>query len=89
VSALPTQMIQFDGVLESANCGVHLNVNTTSVQLQAYYTKAMNYTLMVTLLAFLQARRATDARVTLRHARLRAANLTLGWGGALHRWYCW
>ena len=54
---MPTQMIQFDGALESANCGVHLKVNTTSVQLQAYYTKAMNYTLMVTLLAFLQARR--------------------------------
>jgi hypothetical protein len=52
---LPTQMTQFDGVLDSANCGVSLHVNTTSVQLQAYYTKAMNYTLMVTLLSFLQA----------------------------------
>jgi hypothetical protein len=82
-------MIQFDGVLESVNCGVHLNVNTTSVQLQAYYTKAMNYTLMVTLLAFLQARRTPDARAMPMRTRLRAANLTLGWGAALRRWCCW
>jgi len=51
---LPMHTLEFDGELVSSNCGVNLHINTTSIQLQAYYDKAINYTLMVTCLSVVQ-----------------------------------
>mmetsp|Transcript_5222 Transcript_5222/g.19155 ORF Transcript_5222/g.19155 Transcript_5222/m.19155 type:complete len:558 (-) Transcript_5222:137-1810(-) len=50
-SAAPIQMA---GKLESANCFTELSVNATAVALEVYYNKAINYTLMVTFVSFLQ-----------------------------------
>lgn len=59
---LPMHTLEFDGELVSSNCGVNLHINTTSIQLQAYYDKAINYTLMVTCLSVVQVRRVLIRR---------------------------
>ena len=51
---LPVHNLAFEGLLTSPNCGVELRINTTSIQLQAYYNKAINYTLLVTCISLLQ-----------------------------------
>eukprot|EP00854_Cymbomonas_tetramitiformis_P003093 gene3093-3926_t len=48
------KMLQFNGTVVSENCDIELEVNTTSIQLQAYYNKAINYTLMVTCIGLAQ-----------------------------------
>jgi hypothetical protein len=58
--------LAFDGALWSEQCGVNLAVNTTSIQLQKYYNKAINYTLMVTCISFLQVSNETLNPKTLK-----------------------
>jgi len=47
--------LEFSGMLSSPNCREFaVQINTTSIRLQAYYEKAINYTLLVTIIAFAQ-----------------------------------
>ena len=48
-----------NGTLGSPNCGAALTLNATTYRLEVYYAKAVNYTLMITTLSFLQARQDT------------------------------
>ena len=43
-----------NGTLVSDNCGMVLDINATYVRLEEYYAKAVNYTLMITIVSFLQ-----------------------------------
>lgn len=43
-----------NGSLYSPNCHVSLSLNSTSVSLDAYYAKAVNYSLMMTAISFVQ-----------------------------------
>ena len=45
-----------NGTLVSANCGLRLSLGATTYRLEVYYAKAVNYTLLVTTLSFLQVR---------------------------------
>lgn len=44
-----------DGTLSSRNCGVALTINTTMTHVEKLNAKAINYTLMMTAVSFLQA----------------------------------
>ena len=44
----------FNGTLVSRNCGIHIAISAAGVQLEKYYSKAVNYALMMTAVAFLQ-----------------------------------
>lgn len=46
--------VLMNGTLHSEACGLALQLNASSTRLDVYYTKAVNYTLMITSLAFLQ-----------------------------------
>ena len=48
--------VAFNGTLVSRNCGVRIAISASGVQLEKYYAKAINYTLMMTVIAFLQVR---------------------------------
>ncbi len=48
--------VVMNGTLASANCGLALRLGTATTHVQAYFAKAVNYTLMVTALSFVQAR---------------------------------
>jgi hypothetical protein len=50
-----------NGTISSSNCGVVLGVNATTTHIEAYYAKAINYTVMITLLAFAQVRLGTTS----------------------------
>ncbi len=43
-----------NGSLYSPNCHIVLDLNSTSVSLDAYYAKAVNYSLMMTAISFVQ-----------------------------------
>mmetsp|Transcript_12111 Transcript_12111/g.34059 ORF Transcript_12111/g.34059 Transcript_12111/m.34059 type:complete len:656 (+) Transcript_12111:510-2477(+) len=43
-----------NGTLVSSNCGLVVAVNATYVRLEEYYAKAVNYTLMITIISFIQ-----------------------------------
>lgn len=43
-----------NGSLHSPNCHISLALNSTSVSLDAYYAKAVNYSLMMTAISFVQ-----------------------------------
>jgi hypothetical protein len=43
-----------NGTISSPNCGVTLGLNATTTHIEAYYAKAVNYTVMITVLAFAQ-----------------------------------
>jgi len=48
--------VVMNGTLASANCGLALRLGAATTHVQAYFAKAVNYTLMVTALSFVQAR---------------------------------
>ncbi len=43
-----------NGTISSSNCGLVLGLNATTTHIEAYYAKAVNYTIMITALAFVQ-----------------------------------
>jgi hypothetical protein len=43
-----------NGTLSSLECGIVLDVNGTATHVEEHYAKAVNYTLMVTAVSFLQ-----------------------------------
>ncbi|KAK9829544.1 hypothetical protein WJX72_006402 [[Myrmecia] bisecta] len=62
-AALPTPVyvppaeqsdVVLNGTLISSNCGISLGINATTTHVETYYAKAVNYTLMVTALSFVQ-----------------------------------
>ena len=47
-----------NGTLSSPECGIALGLNATTTHVEEHYAKAINYTLMVTAISFLQVRLA-------------------------------
>ena len=45
-----------NGTLSSPECGIVLRLNGTTTHVEEHYAKAINYTLMVTAVSFLQVR---------------------------------
>lgn len=45
-----------NGTLSSPECGIALGLNATTTHVEEHYAKAINYTLMVTAISFLQVR---------------------------------
>ncbi len=45
-----------NGTLSSPECGIVLHLNGTTTHVEEHYAKAINYTLMVTAVSFLQVR---------------------------------
>ena len=45
-----------NGTLSSPECGIVLRLNGTTTHVEEHYAKAINYTLMVTAISFLQVR---------------------------------
>uniref|UniRef100_A0A7S0HZX6 RING-type E3 ubiquitin transferase n=1 Tax=Hanusia phi TaxID=3032 RepID=A0A7S0HZX6_9CRYP len=50
----PLPPIILYGNITSANCGINMTMNATSMNFEVYYSKAMHYTLMVTAASFMQ-----------------------------------
>uniref|UniRef100_A0A061R832 RING-type E3 ubiquitin transferase n=1 Tax=Tetraselmis sp. GSL018 TaxID=582737 RepID=A0A061R832_9CHLO len=50
----PGSELVMNGTLVSENCGMVISVNAAYVRLEEYYTKAVNYTLMITVISFAQ-----------------------------------
>ena len=46
--------ITLNGTLKSANCGILVRISASTTHIAAYYAKAVNYTLMITAVSFLQ-----------------------------------
>lgn len=46
------------GTLSSPNCGVVLSLNGTTTHIEEHFAKAINYTLMITAVSFLQVCKA-------------------------------
>lgn len=67
--ALAAGDMLMNGTLASPNCGLALRLGAATTHVQAYFAKAVNYTLMITALSFVQAR----ARAWLACARACAA----------------
>jgi hypothetical protein len=53
--AAETEYLVMNGSLVSQVCGVALELNVSSTKVEVYYSKAVNYTLMITTLTFIQA----------------------------------
>lgn len=49
-----------NGTLSSPECGIVLELNGTTTHVEEHYAKAINYTLMVTAVSFLQVRPEAD-----------------------------
>ncbi len=49
-----------NGTLSSPECGIVLHLNGTTTHVEEHYAKAINYTLMVTAVSFLQVRPARE-----------------------------
>ena len=49
------EFVVMNGTLVSEVCGLAIEVNISSTQVEVYYSKAVNYTLMITVLTFVQA----------------------------------
>ena len=54
MSALDAAQILMNGTLTSRNCGLSVQISAASVQVEKYYSKAVNYTLMMTAVSFFQ-----------------------------------
>ena len=50
----PSADAALNGTLASANCGLRLSLGATTFRQEVYYAKAVNYTLLITTLSFLQ-----------------------------------
>ena len=55
--------VYMNGTLSSPECGIVLGLNATTTHVEEHYAKAINYTLMVTAVSFLQARLPSCARI--------------------------
>ena len=53
---LQDEDVYMNGTLSSPECGIVLGLNGTTTHVEEHYAKAINYTLMVTAVSFLQAR---------------------------------
>ena len=53
---LQDEDVYMSGTLSSPECGIVLGLNGTTTHVEEHYAKAINYTLMVTAVSFLQAR---------------------------------
>lgn len=53
---LQDEDVYMNGTLSSPECGIMLGLNGTTTHVEEHYAKAINYTLMVTAVSFLQAR---------------------------------
>ena len=53
---LQDEDVYMNGTLSSPECGIVLGLNGTTTHIEEHYAKAINYTLMVTAVSFLQAR---------------------------------
>ena len=42
------------GTLASAACGIRLRLSAATTHIEQYYAKALNYSLMITIVSFLQ-----------------------------------
>lgn len=51
----PSADAVLNGTLVSANCGLKVTLGATTFRQEVYYAKAVNYTLLITTLSFLQA----------------------------------
>ncbi len=51
------EYVVMGGTLVSEDCGLALQLNATATKVEVYYSKAVNYTLMITTLTFIQASR--------------------------------
>ena len=68
----PGADVVMNGTLASGNCGLSLRLDAATTHIQAYFAKAVNYTLMITALSFVQVRRCR-ARACMRPAPRPAA----------------
>ena len=59
----PTSEMMMNGTLGSDNCGMVLSINVTYVRLEEYYAKAVNYTLMITIISFVQVQGGSGLRM--------------------------
>ena len=50
----PGPDVVMNGTLASGNCGLSLRLDAATTHIQAYFAKAVNYTLMITALSFVQ-----------------------------------
>ena len=53
----PAGDVVMNGTLASGNCGLSLRIGAATTHIQAYFAKAVNYTLMITALSFVQVPR--------------------------------
>ena len=65
METLDAAQILMNGTLISRNCGLSVRISAASVQVEKYYSKAVNYTLMMTAVSFFQVR-GSDQRVMRR-----------------------
>lgn len=56
VQGTASEDLVVNGTISSPNCGVVLGLNATTTHIEVYYSKAVNYTVMITVLAFVQVR---------------------------------
>ena len=56
VDDLQDEDVYMNGTLSSPECGIVLGLNGTTTHIEEHYAKAINYTLMVTAVSFLQVR---------------------------------
>lgn len=56
METLDASQILMNGTLVSRNCGLSVRISAASVQVEKYYSKAVNYTLMMTAVSFFQVR---------------------------------
>ena len=54
LAGAPPGDVVMNGTLASANCALALRVGAATTHIQAYFAKAVNYTLMITALSFVQ-----------------------------------
>ena len=74
-----------NGSITSPNCGLALGLNASTTHIEAYYAKAVNYTAMITLLAFVQVGgRAAGGRVVVVCEGQGSWAWARGWG-----WTCY
>ncbi len=55
MDAVDASQVLMNGTLVSRNCGLRVRISAASVQVEKYYSKAVNYTLMMTAVSFFQA----------------------------------
>ena len=65
VDDLQDEDVYINGTLSSPECGIVLGLNGTTTHVEEHYAKAINYTLMVTAVSFLQARCSSCAHISM------------------------